>query len=345
VDARAHLHGDVDPLVLRLAPAEARMTPPVSEAEWLTARERGTVFGIRAAFWLATLLGRTCMKPVVAVVAFWYVVFDRRTARHSVAWLQRVHGRRPSFGAVYRHVRTFAQVTLDKVFLLKGRTKALRFTYTGKELLLEQFATGKGAMLLGAHLGSYEAMRAGDGDDRLEIEILGYFGNARMINSLLAELNPRQAARVVHLGTDPIGVMTRVQDSLAAGRFIALLGDRVGLNDRVVTAPFFGAEAAFAAGPFLIASLLRCPVYLVFGLYHAPNRYDLRCERFADRIELPRASRDAALREWVARYAARVEHHARNAPENWFNFFDFWAPPARTDREVHPTAAAEKPRS
>lgn len=297
-------------------------------AEWLSARERGTVLGIRAAFKLATLCGRTATKPLVAVIALFYVLFDRRVARASRAWLERVRGRPARFCDVYRHVRTFAQTTLDKVFLLTDHTRALRFTRTGHDLLEAQYATGKGAILLGAHLGSYEAMRAGGDDDDIEIEILGYFANARMINTLLAELSPGSAARVIHLGSDPVGVMARVADSLAKGHFIATMGDRTGLTERVVRAPFCGQDASFPAGPFLMASVLRCPVYLVFGLYRAPNHYDLHCERFAERIELPRKDRDEALRQWVRRYAERVEHHARQAPENWFNFFDFWAAPA-----------------
>ena len=87
---------------------------------------------------------------------------------------------------------------------------------------------------------------------------------------------------------------------------------------------FCGAEAAFPTGPFLLASALKCPVYLVFGLYFEPNRYELFCEPFADRIELPRAARAEALRAVVQRYAERLEHYARQAPDNWFNFHDFW---------------------
>jgi predicted LPLAT superfamily acyltransferase len=33
---------------------------------------------------------------------------------------------------------------------------------------------------------------------------------------------------------------------------------------------------------------------------------------------------DDVLRDLVERYAARVEHHCRTAPYNWFNFYDFW---------------------
>jgi predicted LPLAT superfamily acyltransferase len=292
---------------------------------WLNKRERGTVLGIRAAFWFATLLGRTATKPLVAAVALWYRLFDRRAVRASRDWLTRVHGRAPGFWRVYAHLRTFAQVTLDRVFLLTGRTQGLAFTYTGRDLLVQQAASGRGALLLGAHLGSYEAMRAGDAEGAFVIQILGYFQNSKMINSLLSDLNPRQAAQVLHIGDDHISVMARVQECIEAGQFVATLCDRTGLNDRVVDATFFGERAAFAGGPFLLASILRCPVYLVFGLYRAPARYELHCERFAERIDLPRRDRDGALRTYVQQYAARVEHHARTAPENWFNFFDFWS--------------------
>jgi len=301
------------------------MSAPENTTTWLSKRERGTVLGIRAAFWFATALGRTVAKPLVALVALWYRLFDRPAVRSSREWLTRVHGRPPGFWAIYHHLHMFAQVTLDKVFLATGRTRSLRFTRTGHELLTQQVATGRGAVLLGAHLGSYEAMRAGGADDTLRIWILGYFQNAKMINSLLAELNPRQAAQVIHVGEDHVGVMARVQECLDRGQFVATLGDRTGLDQRSVEATFFGETASFAGGPLLLASILRCPVFLVFGLYKAPNRYELHCERFADRIELPRKDREGALRVWVQRYAERLEHHARQAPDNWFNFFDFWA--------------------
>ncbi len=300
------------------------MKEPVT---WLNKTERGTLFGIRAAFWWATLFGRRLTRPIVSLVALWYRLFDRRSVRTSRAWLTRVDGSPPSFGRIYAHLRTFAQVTLDRVFLLKDRTKGMRFTRTGHELLVQQVATGHGALLVGAHLGSYEAMRAGGFEDQIPIRILGYFANAKMINALLEQLDPHKAAKVMHLGDDPVGVMTKVQECLEHGEFVAMMADRTGLNERTVLAEFFGQPAPFAAGPFLLASILRCPVYLVFGLYTEPNRYDLHCERFADRIDLPRKDRDGAMKEWVQRYAARIEHHARNAPLNWFNFFDFWAKP------------------
>ncbi len=295
---------------------------------WLSQGERGTLLLIRVTYRLATLLGRRAMRLVVWGVALYYRLFDRRAVASSKAWLERVHGAPPGFWQVYRHIRTFAQATMDRVFLASGRVGALRFTRTGDEHLRRQTDAGRGAVLLGAHLGSFEAMRAGGDADRVPIHILGYFKNAKMINSLLEALNPEQAARVIHLGDDLVGSMVKVKERVDAGDLVAILGDRVGLNERTVRARFFGDEASFPAGPFLLASLLRCPVYLVFGLYREPNRYDLHCEPFADVIELPRARREECLAEVVQRYADRLQVYARSAPDNWFNFFDFWQAPS-----------------
>ncbi len=74
---------------------------------------------------------------------------------------------------------------------------------------------------------------------------------------------------------------------------------------------------------------------LCFGLYRGGNRYDLHFEPFADQLKLERARRDAELRQTIQRFADRVAHHARSAPYNWFNFYDFW----RADDSQTPAGA------
>ena len=294
------------------------------QAEWLSQGERGTVFAIWFTFRLATFFGRTLMRPIVSIIALRYRLFDRKAVEASRGWLKRVHGREPGFWEIYRHLRTFVQVTLDRIFLAQDDSKGFVFSRTGPEHLTRQHASGRGGVLLGAHLGSYEAMRAGGSEDHVPIKILGFFENAKRINALLAKLSPDQAAQVIHIGEDPVSATVKAQGAIERGELVAIMGDRVGLNDKTVRATFFGEEAEFPAGPFLLASLLRCPVYMVFGLYSEPNRYDLFCEPFAERLEIPRKNRQEALEELVQRYANRLEDFCRRAPNNWFNFFDFW---------------------
>jgi predicted LPLAT superfamily acyltransferase len=59
-------------------------------------------------------------------------------------------------------------------------------------------------------------------------------------------------------------------------------------------------------------------------MYHGGNRYDIHFEHFADEIVLNREHRAQEIQSWMQRYVARLEHHARRAPYNWFNFYSFW---------------------
>lgn len=291
---------------------------------WLNQRERGAIWIIRiTAFWVG-LLGRKPVRILVRGIAAYYALFDRTARRASASWLERVHGEAPGFVQIYRHLFCFAQVTLDRLLFVRGTVDALEINRTGTKALEAQVATGQGAFLLGAHLGSMDAMRAEGENQRLPVSVVGHFENARMINSVLEALNPELSGQVVHAGRDPIKLALTLRDRISEGGLIAVTADRVGLNDKFIEVDFFGAPAAFSTGPFILAAVLKCPIYLVFGLYYEPNRYELFCERFADRIELPRGDRQEALRAVVSRYAERLEAYCRQAPNNWFNFFDFW---------------------
>lgn len=294
-------------------------------AAWLTQGERGALAGIRAVFVIAKFFGRGPARRLVGLIALFYAATDGIARRASRDFLQRVHGRPVGFVEVYRHVRCFARVTLDRLFLLMGETSAFSVRRTGHHHLQRLTEARSGAMLLGAHVGSFEAMRVGAKSERIPIHIVGQFQNARMINTLLEQLDPELAARVLHVGDDPLDFALGVRERLDRGEMIAILADRVGGRDRQVVVDFLGGKAAFPAGPFLIASLLKCPVYLVFGLYFEPNRYELFCEPFAERVELPRQARASALQEVVQRYALALEGYVRRAPDNWFNFHDFWS--------------------
>ncbi|HRE16014.1 MAG TPA: hypothetical protein PLW86_02970, partial [Rhodocyclaceae bacterium] len=86
---------------------------------------------------------------------------------------------------------------------------------------------------------------------------------------------------------------------------------------------FLGASACFPQGPYILASLLECPVYLFFCVEEADG-YRIVFEPFADQVMLPRGRREAAMAEYAQRYAHRLEALCRQAPLQWFNFFDFW---------------------
>jgi predicted LPLAT superfamily acyltransferase len=302
----------------------AAVTFASAPARWQHMAERGSVIGIRILVTLSTLLGRRITSLLLPFIAAWYGLADGEVRRASRAYLRRIHGR-ASLPQVIRHIRCFAQVTLDRLFLLRGRLDAFALVTHGEEHLLGLTERRQGAILVMAHLGSFEVMRAMSTARQLPINILGYFQNARLINAVLVGLDPSVDARFISVRPDDPTFVFEVEDRIRAGEMVGTMGDRVGFDGKSVRVPFLGGEAAFPTGPYLLAAVLRCPVFLAFGLYRAPDRYDLYCEPFADRVELPRGARQAELKALAARYAARLEAYCRQAPDNWFNFYDFWS--------------------
>jgi predicted LPLAT superfamily acyltransferase len=75
-----------------------------------------------------------------------------------------------------------------------------------------------------------------------------------------------------------------------------------------------------------MAAALRQRVFLMAGLYRGGNRYEVVFEELADFSQCPAAA-PSGRRSWRLRSRAmseRLEHYARAAPDNWFNFHDFW---------------------
>jgi predicted LPLAT superfamily acyltransferase len=295
----------------------------MSTKSWLSVAERGSVLGMRILVLLCTGFGRRPAHLVLRLVAAYYVVFHGTARRASRAFLTRM-GQPHGFRAVYRHILRFAQCSLDRLFFLRRDFSAFRIDSVGSEHLLALRDAGQGAILLGAHLGSFEAMRASGDGLQLPLNVVGHFGNAKALNRMLDAYSGRVRTRLIEIRPQSVEFIFQAKDIIERGEMLAILGDRV-MGGPSTEVTFLGGKARLPTGPFVLAATLKCPIYLTFGLFFPPNRYQLYCERLVDRVVLPRPTRAEALKGYVQQYASRLEHYCRLAPDNWFNFFDFWS--------------------
>jgi len=306
------------------APADSAV-PVRQRAGWTDVAERGSVLAIRTTVLVTTFAGRAFGRLVARFVAFYYFLLGRRARAGARSFLRRVLGREPRAAEVYRQILRFAQTTLDAFFLVAGKTHHFEVRAEGHHHLEALRQKKQGAILLGAHLGSFYAMRAQSAVEKLPLYAVVYTKNARRINEALERIDPGGNATLIEMGQG-VDFALRIRELVEGGALVAILADRVapGPGERTASVQMLGGRALLPTGPYLLAALLGCPVYLTFGLYRDPRGYDLHCEPFAERIELPRKSREAALAAYAQRYASRLEHYARLAPDNWFNFYDFW---------------------
>ncbi|MEM6959309.1 MAG: hypothetical protein AAF645_26745, partial [Myxococcota bacterium] len=152
-----------------------------------------------------------------------------------------------------------------------------------------------------------------------------YTKNARRLNALLESLDPSSTTRFVEIGDGgQMEFMLAIRERIEEGALVAILADRVPADGRSVEVDFLGGRARFPVGPYILAAALRCPVYFTAGVYRGGNHYALKCVPFAERVVLPRRRRQQALTEYAQKYAQLLEAECRSAPDNWFNFFDFF---------------------
>lgn len=311
-----------------MASPEPREARPETKQEWLSAKERGGAFAIWFTVFLTTFFGRTIDLFFARFVTLYYLATTPKVRSSLRAYYRHLDGREASLRLLYTHLYRFVVSTLDAFFFMAGKTRYFTGERDGHHHLERLREEKRGAILLGAHVGSLYAMRIASKEERLPLHALMYTKNARMLNEAFARLDPVAHTQVLEL--DPEGgidSMLKVKELVEAGGIIAILADRVPAHappDKIVRVPFLGADAAFPVGPFLLAAMLKCPVYTTFGLGRGKNHYDLSCEPFAERIELPRQKRKEALEGYVRKYAERLEVAVRRAPDNWFNFYDFW---------------------
>ena len=297
----------------------------MSDADWKRRPEGGGRAAVRLIAAIARHGGRGIARLCLYPITGYFLLVRASERRASRAYLGRVLGRRARLRDVARHIHTFAATILDRVFLLGGRMDLFDIRTEGTGELLARLDEGRGVLLFGSHLGSFDALRAlGRQRPDLKLRVLLDRGHNAAITELLAELDPGLAAGIIDAGQGGPAVVLAIQQALQEGAMVALLVDRARPGETALAAPLLGAPAPFPTAPWLIASVLKAPVMLAFGLYRGGNRYDLLFEPFATAVDVPRAQRAEALSALVHRYAGRLEHHLRGAPWNWFNFYDFW---------------------
>jgi predicted LPLAT superfamily acyltransferase len=298
------------------------VTPRDAAGNWLGIAEVGTVFGIRFVVALYRFFGRRATHAFLRVLALYYVTFHRVARRASLEFWARL-GQPTSWRQAYRHIFTFAVVAVDRLVFTTGRVAGFELCPHGTEHLEAARTAGKGALLIGAHLGSFECLRFRSKEKALPLTIVANFSNAEMINGVLRRLDPTLNTRVINVD-ESLSAVLRIRECIDRGELVAILADRVGPTTRALTVDFLGGRARLPAGPFLLAATLRCPVLLTFGLYRGDRTYELFCEPFADPLILPRQDRGAALAATAQRFADRLAHYVALQPNNWFNFYRFW---------------------
>ncbi|OXX34584.1 acyltransferase [Vibrio sp. V09_P4A23P171] len=304
---------------------------------WSKRQERGTILGIKALLAVYSLLGRPIFNLMLKLVMGYYYLTGKQARQASEQYLQHLQSyanRRqitlPNHLSSYNHLLSFGHTMLDKLAAWKGDFSVKNLTIHGQESFQALVERKQGVLLLGSHLGNIELCRAlGRRHSQIKINALVFTEHAERFNAVMKAINPNSELNLIQVSRLGPDTAILLQQKIEQGEWVVIVGDRTSTSKetRAVWADFLGQPAPFPQGPFMLASVLKAPVYLLFGLRDERSKtphFNVYFEHFSDNIDLPRKERQAALAQVVQRYADRLEHYTLQAPLQWYNFFNFW---------------------
>ncbi len=313
---------------------------PTAPNRWSQVAERGSIWGMRFTAWSYRWLGRRACGVLVHAIVTYFFLTDCKGRHSSAAYLRRVYatpegratlGRPPGRWQSFLHYREFALSIADRIGIWFGRIDDFEYEMIGEEHLERAAEEGRGAILVGAHLGSFDALRLLAERKNSIVNVLMFTTNAERINTLFRELSPEMDARVIRVDPASVDSVFAIRECLRRGELVAILGDRIepGDQNRTIRIPLLGELVKLSQAPFLLAALLECPVLMILAFREGPGRYSVFVEKLADRVGSPRCERDKGVAELLAAYAGRLEFYCKRYPFQWFNFFDYWEDEAR----------------
>ena len=301
---------------------------------WANIGEAGALSGMRFMAWTYRRLGRVGFNIFLGPVMFYFLLRRPVARRASLDFLRRVKQQypdslagRPNLWMSFRHFLAFGRSLLDKYIAWTNKPEGIDVLPRDRETLLSIVKSKKGILLLGSHFGNLEYSR---GISRrhpdLVINILLYDQHAANFAKLIGDAAPQSRLNLIQVTDLDIALALQLKERVANGEWLLIAGDRVpvGESENVCAAQFFGEKANFPIGPYVLANLLQCPVYLMH-CFHRDGMHRFRIELFAEQVHTKRKNRQRNYGAETQKFASALEAQVRKAPLQWFNFYDFWA--------------------
>jgi predicted LPLAT superfamily acyltransferase len=312
-------------------PTMQKETVPTS-THWAQLNELSFVAGMRFLFFVFRIFGhwpfRVCLYPVL----FWYVVMCAAPRQASQNYLQRIKKYVPvrsHFFGVFQHFSAFAESILEKMMLWGGLYPTEQVHYFGQQHFHDSVANQRGALLICSHMGNLELCRVLSRQfPTLKMTVLVHTKHAQAFNRMMGKLDPRSQLDLLQVTEISPNTAMLLAQRIEQGGLVVIAGDRVpvGNSANSLRANFLGEPANFPIGPYVLASILRCPAFMLFSL-KVKGQAQIHFELLSQSIRLPRKNRALGAQEYLNMYIARLEHYCQLAPLQWFNFFDFWQKP------------------
>ena len=291
-----------------------------SEKKGWSGKSRGGKFGHQFFVWTVRLLGVRCAYVFLAFIVIYFIPFAPKATKAIWYYNRRRRGLGffASIKELYCYYFVFGQTLIDKIAMKGGLTERYNYKFDNYDRFLEILNSGQGVVMIGAHIGCWEAGAGFFGGYGKRINIVMLDAEHKQIKEVLDEnACSENNYKIIPLNQDIIEAMVQIKIALNNGEYICFNGDRYMAEDNLTKVEFLGAEAQLPTGPFKIATKCRVPIVFYYAMRESGCSY-----RFI--FEEPVMEKRGSIESLVEQYRASLERVVTKYPRQWFNFYDFW---------------------
>ncbi|WP_163834970.1 glycosyltransferase family 2 protein [Spartinivicinus ruber] len=332
-------------MVFRLPSLLKRKLFTQQATHWAMISERGSIWGLKFLLWVFRLGGDKLVRPLLYPIIGYFYLTNKTAQQASKTYLSRVAKQQIQFNQVtqllseyirpdvlvsshdsFKHFMAFGKATLDKCAVWANKITEKDVDIVNNELFDSLLVEQQGAMLITAHFGNSEICRAlAYAKYGQKVNVLVHTKHAVAFNKIIQEINPEAQLSLIEVTEIGPDTAIMLSEKIEQGEFIVIVGDRTSVNDpaNCCYVDFLGHLAPFPKGPFILAGLLKCPVYLLL-CYQEQNRYRVHFEKITEQIPFGKKVRDQEILNTAKIYVNYLERFCLKQPLQWFNFFDFW---------------------
>ena len=300
---------------------------------WATIKEAGALKGMRIMVFIYTVFGRGVFNLILVPVMAYFFVRRTIARKASMAYLRKVEaaypgtfGKQPIAWLSFRHFLSFGHSLLDKYIALSQTPTDIAMDQEEENMLFDLVNSKKGCLVIGSHFGNLEYSRGiAVRHPELVINVLMYDQHAENFSALMKGVKTKSRMNLMQVTDIDMALALDLRERVQRGEWVVIAGDRVPVGDgnRVCRARFFGEDANFPIGPYVLAHLLACPIYLLH-CYLVDDDYRIGVELFEEKFQIGRGDRQKSYETAAGKFAQLLEKQVVRFPLQWFNFFDFW---------------------
>lgn len=287
---------------------------------------------LRLIFGLIPRFPKQVHPPIAAATALLFLFLLKAERRAVARNLRRV---RPAGCAgilwkTYRVFYSFCDFMVSYCYVPKASDEQLCAMLVdpdrGEKKIDRCLSHGNGLIVWTAHIGNWElASRLLEMHGR-QVNVARVVEQDNPADAILREMMMNERLRLVAVNRDVLASLELLR-ALRRNEIVAIQGDRA-YGGHNATVRFFGEDASFPLGPFLLSYVSGAPVLPGVVVREGWLRYRVV---MGEPIEIPRTdNRDQDLRTGLLQATRFLEGVIARYHCQWLNFYSFW-PPERAE--------------